>query len=346
MKLTLESLPKALEQSLSPLYLLSGDEALLTNEASDKITQAADKQGFDDKQHFYIEPGFNWQQVSQASQSLSLFSNKKCLIIQLRNWKLDTAGKDCLNQISQATTVNTIVIVKGPKLESATAKTKWFTQLSSAGVWLPTYPIALEQLPRWINLRGKKFGLSISQAQAKFLAEKTENNLLATEQALHKLSLHGGAINEELINDIVETSAQYDIFKLVDACLLGQAERVNKIFEMIKAQGQEPVLINWALAKELRQAHQITQTTNQGQNFDNACRQLGVWSSRQSILQSYISRNNAKSSLQHLAQLANLDRITKGVEPGDLWSALQQICFSIAGLNVIEKTQSQTTVWR
>jgi DNA polymerase III subunit delta len=346
MKLTLDSLPKALEQSLKPLYLLSGDEALLTNEVADKISQAAGKKGFDDKQHFYVEPSFNWQQVSQASQSLSLFSNKKCLIIQLRNWKLDSAGKECLNQIAQATTVNTIVIVKGPKLEGTTAKTKWFTQLSSAGIWLPIFPIALEQLPRWINQRGKKFGLKLDQTQAQCLAEKTENNLLATEQALHKLSLHGGAVTQELIDDIVESSAQYDIYKLVDACLLGQGERANKIFEMIKAQGHEPVLINWALAKELRQAHQIAQAGSQGQSFDSACRQLGVWSSRQSILQSYVSRNNAKSSLQHLAQLAKLDRITKGVEAGDRWATLQQICFSVAGLNVIEPAKNQTTVWQ
>lgn len=346
MKLTLESLSKALKQPLKPLYLLSADEPLLINEAADKISQAASQQGFDDKQSFYVEPSFNWQQVSQESQSLSLFSNKKCLVIQLQNWKLDASAKDFLAHIAQTTTLNTLVIIKGPKLESATTKAKWFTQLSTLGAWLPIYPVSLEQLPRWISQRAKKFGLKLDQAQAQCLAEKTENNLLATDQALHKLSLHGGAVTQELIDEVVETSAQYDIFKLVDACLLGQSERANKIFDMIKAQGQEPVLINWALAKELRQAHQIAQAGNQGQSFDSACRQLGVWSSRQSILQSYVSRNNAKSSLQHLAQLAKLDRITKGVEAGNRWAALQQICLSIAGLNIVKQPENKITAWR
>ena len=50
-----------LKQSLSPIYLVAGDDILLQNEACDEIRMACSKKGYDERERFNFETGFDWQ---------------------------------------------------------------------------------------------------------------------------------------------------------------------------------------------------------------------------------------------------------------------------------------------
>jgi len=56
MKLAPAQLNKHLQGALAPVYVVSGDDPLLCQEAADAIRNAARQQGFDERQVFSARP--------------------------------------------------------------------------------------------------------------------------------------------------------------------------------------------------------------------------------------------------------------------------------------------------
>ncbi|KTT43561.1 DNA polymerase III subunit delta, partial [Pseudomonas oryzihabitans] len=83
MKLNANQLGKQLQGSLAAVYAVSGDEPLLCQEASDAIRGAARAQGFDEREVFDVDAGFDWGGLYEAGASLSLFAQKRILELRL-----------------------------------------------------------------------------------------------------------------------------------------------------------------------------------------------------------------------------------------------------------------------
>jgi hypothetical protein len=71
MKLRGEQLEGALNKALAPIWLIAGDEPLLVDEAVARIRQAARARGFDERQSFQAETGFDWRGWLAGFDSLS-----------------------------------------------------------------------------------------------------------------------------------------------------------------------------------------------------------------------------------------------------------------------------------
>ena len=84
-----EKLAQTLSQSLKPLYLVSGDELLIVQEACDQILKCAKDQGYQERKIF--EPGTdgNWDSLREEGASLSLFASKRIIDVRLSANKLD-----------------------------------------------------------------------------------------------------------------------------------------------------------------------------------------------------------------------------------------------------------------
>ncbi|NJO12918.1 MAG: DNA polymerase III subunit delta [Gammaproteobacteria bacterium] len=89
---------------------------------------------------------------------------------------------------------------------------------------------------------------------AEALAERVEGNLLAAQQEIDKLALLVGKGTVEIatLEEAVARSARYDVFKLQDAALRGDAERALRILEGLRAEGEQPTLVLWALSSSIR----------------------------------------------------------------------------------------------
>ena len=96
MKLTPAQLGKHLQGPLAPVYVVSGDEPLLCQEACDAIREAARSQGFDERQVFHVEANFDWGQLYEAGASLSLFAEKRLIELRLPSGKPGDKGASAL----------------------------------------------------------------------------------------------------------------------------------------------------------------------------------------------------------------------------------------------------------
>ena len=74
MILAADRLEAQLAGGLSPIYLITGDDPLLTGEALDAVRARARADGYTDRTVFHVDRYFDWHELTAASSAMSLFA--------------------------------------------------------------------------------------------------------------------------------------------------------------------------------------------------------------------------------------------------------------------------------
>ena len=119
MKLAPAQLAKHLQGSLAPVYIVSGDDPLLCQEAADAIRSAARQQGFDERQVFSADASFDWGSLLQAGASMSLFAEKRLLELRLPSGKPGDKGAAALIEYCSRPAEDTLLLVSLPSSMAA-----------------------------------------------------------------------------------------------------------------------------------------------------------------------------------------------------------------------------------
>lgn len=331
MKLLPEKLFSILEKKTSGFYFCSSDDTFLVNETADKIILAAQKNGFNEISRLYIDASFSWEKLYETLYTPSLFSPKIAVVITLPHWKLDDKAKSLLSETNLQKSDDVLVIVKGPKIERAMTNTKWFQAMTESSYWLEIPIVYPSKVPEWLQQRATQYSIKLTHDQALLIAQRTENNLPAAAQALEKLYFLNSPITTSVIEDVVEVSSEYDVFKLIDACWARNIERTYKIFFSLKHSATEPLLIIGAFARELRVLRELAQAKTENIALNTITQRLGVWESRLPLLQNFIKNHSADYFQTMLAKLAHLDAIAKGATAGNIWNELFNFSMQLAG---------------
>jgi len=327
MKLHANQLTTHLKQSLSPLYLISGDVPLLVQETTDQLRKAAIEKGYTDRQ---ILTADHWEQLHDTTRHLSLFSTQRLFELRLTSSKLGDKGNKILEAYANKLPSDVILIIVMPKLESATQSTRWFKAVDKQGVIIQIWPIESANMPRWITERLRNAGLHTSPEGINLLAENYAGNLLGAAQAIEKLSLLFSTpqttIPTQAIADIIFDGGQYDIFQWVDMVFQGQQpQQVSRILHTLRASGTEPILILWALVRDLHQLTHLAYQLTQGQNISQALQTAGVWEKRKPLFTRLLQQYPYAHWTQELERAWQIDRIIKGIAPGNVWDALEKM---------------------
>ena len=337
MKLNPGQLAKHLQGNLAPVYVVSGDEPLLCQEACDAIRAACRQRDFGERQVFNAEANFDWGQLIEAGASLSLFAEKRLIELRLPSGKPGDKGAAILQEYLQRPPEDTVLLVSLPKLDGNTQKTKWAKALidGDAAQFIQVWPIDAHQLPQWIRQRLSQAGLAASQEAVDLIAARVEGNLLAAAQEIEKLKLlaEGNQITVETVQSAVADSARFDVFGLVDAILNGEAAHALRMLEGLRGEGVEPPVVLWALARELRQLAGLAQQFSQGVPLDKAFSQARppVWDKRRPLVSKALQRLSAQRWAQLLQDAQRIDAQIKGQAEGSPWTGLARLALLMAG---------------
>ena len=333
MRLRFDSLTSHVQQPLLPIYWVSGDEPFQLDEAARLIRQAAQQQGYSERQVFHAERGFDWDQLRQSADSLSLFAERKLIELRLPSGKPGSDGSKALQAYADAAPQDTLLLIISGKLEPAAQKSKWLNAVESAGAWLAIWPIESARLPQWLAQRMKLRNLQASPEALRLLSERSEGNLLAADQELEKLLLlYGpGTLDLAQVQAAVTDSARFDVFGFVDEAIDGHAERVSRMLFGLRAEGVEPVLVLWALEREIRGLAQMARSCAGGTSPDQAMAALRVWDKRKPLIRKALSRDKAGHWERLLQQCGRLDRLIKGQGTGRVWDELLELALGVTG---------------
>ncbi|MFV2060157.1 MAG: DNA polymerase III subunit delta [Gammaproteobacteria bacterium] len=337
MKIYFNKLESHLSKTLSPIYIVSGDEPFQVQQAVKLIRDKAREQGYINREVLFVEKGFDWSDFSMSNDSLSLFAEKKVLELRMPKGKPGKEGAKILLNYAENIPSDTLLLIITDKLEKATSNTKWYKSISDAGVSITVWPIEGSELRQWLISRVALRKLTITDDALLLLMDRIEGNLLAADQEIEKLSLMypSSELTFEIVEQAVSDSARYDLFKLVDEALVGNIRHITRILYGLKAEGVTPILINWSLSREIRSLLKMKNSMESGNTLELVFRQNRVWDKRKILVKNALNRHSGLS-LQALLRKANkTDRIIKGNEIGNLWDELLQLSLGIAGLRYL-----------
>jgi DNA polymerase-3 subunit delta len=343
MQLAAAQLSQHLQRGLKPLYTLHGDEPLLIQEAADTIRALAREQGYTERTvHTVAGAHFDWSEVLAAGGSLSLFADRQIVEIRIPSGKPGKEGSPALQQLAESSQGNdsTLTLVILPRLDKMTKSGAWFGALESFGVTIQVDPVERAALPQWIAQRLARQGQRIAagdegQRTLQFFADRVEGNLLAAHQEIQKLALlyPEGELNFAQVESAVLNVARYDVFKLSEAVLAGQAARVLRMLDGLQAEGEAEVLVHYTLAEDIRALKRVKDSMAAGRPLPMALREQRVWGVKERLFERVLPRLTpvAIDNLLHSAHL--VDGIVKGLKapgwPTDGWQALQRLALAL-----------------
>lgn len=291
MQLRPEQLASHLEKPLQPLYVLHGDDPLLTIEAGDALRAAARRQGFVERSVLVVTPAFRWEELFHAASNRSLFGGRTLIDLRLPTGKPGRDGGDALQRYCKTVSTDVLTLITLPEMDWRAKKAVWFTQLISAGVAIECLAPSVAQLPHWLARRLAAQQQSAAADALEFIALHVEGNLLAAHQEIQKLGLlhPPGTLSLAQISAAVLNVARYNIDDLRKALQARDTARCARTLEGLRAEAAAPPLVLWALSNEAR----------------------------------------TRALRPALLHAARIDRIIKGLVIGNLWDEFLQLALRL-----------------
>ncbi len=309
LKLYANQLAAQLKKQLAGVYLVFGEEPLQKLESLDDIRQAAKHKGFTERQSYLLEAQFDWDLFFSEFNSLSLFSDRKLVELDLSN-KLTPAQQDQLKKLPSMLHPDVCLVLHGARNAGDLSKTNWFKTLAEQGVQVQFYPLDDTQFMRWLKERAQQLGLKLQTDALQLLQHHAAGNLLAARQELEKLALttQGQWLDGAFLQQYLADQSHFTVFQLVDAVLAGQGEAALHRLDRLLQQDTEAVIIAWQLQKEATTLLALQQSQPP---FDDLYKKNGIWPKRQPLYQQALLRLSKPWLHFLLQELAAFDRAFK-----------------------------------
>ncbi len=334
MKLNSDTLLTHLEQQLLPVYLISGDEPLLTAEATDAVRAKARASGFTERETHFMERGGDWNEVRASANNLSLFAERRIVEIRMPTAKPGNAGGAAIVALLENQDPDRVLLITSPKLDRDAQGSEWVRAVESHGALVQVWPVDASRLTGWLRTRAKRMKLNVEEEALEIIAERTEGNLLAADQELQKLRLmaHADRVTAADVLGSVADSARFDVFKLGECALAGDTPRALRMLEVLRAEGVEPTLVLWSLSKSVRDLWGATHSPGGGR--------APAWR-RQSAALEQGQRRASKLHFGRLtARAARADRMIKGREQGNAWDEMALLALDLCARPILALPRS------
>ncbi len=294
MATTLPAFRKQLSgDALKPVYLIAGAEHLLVIEAADALRARAKELGYTEREVLDVEANFDWNLLGDASRSMSLFASRKLIDLRLPTGRPGKEGSTAIIEFCAAPPPDTVLLVTAndwsKKHEGA-----WSTAIERAGTAVAIWPLKREEMPDWIGTRMASRGLKATPDAIALLADRAHA---------------GTTLDVETLEESVADDARYDVFRLTDAAIGGDAGRALHIVAGLRVEGEEIIpMLGWLLM-QLRLLLRLASASN----VDSALRSERIWpAARESLFKRALKTGDRAHWERCLAQAGRIDRIAKG----------------------------------
>ncbi|HBY84427.1 MAG TPA: DNA polymerase III subunit delta [Colwellia sp.] len=340
MKIYHNQLDNTLRQGFKPVWLVFGDEPWQKNNSLAVIRDNAKQQGFSEIIRFSSDTSFDWQQLLDEYQSLSLFASQRIIEVELTTVKVGDAGNKALLALAERLTqdINSghapqdvIFIFHGAKLDAASANRKWFKSLTQLGCYLPLYDIELKTMPQWLNNQARQLQLNISPELNALLIQLFEGNLLALAQELEKLVLLFGSqhISIEQAEQIIIKQAKFNPFQVIDALLLGDCAKCITMLDQLQQEGMAPAQLIWVFHKEINQLYTMLNQLSQGESIATIYKQYRIWDKRKPLYQHALTHIKLDNVKRAMIRIADIDLLSKTSSEFNIFILLADLCVTL-----------------
>lgn len=326
-----------LERNGLPAFvLIFGEENQQKFDCIEWVRSMATGLGFEERQSFAVDKQFNWQAIIDDGMTMSLFSSKKLVEIEIPDGKPGAAGSKILVELSQAPTPDTLYVIHGGKIGRDVQNTKWFKSLDKNGFHTLCYPLEGQRLEQWISQRFKQQQLQPDYEVVQFMAGFCEGNLMAAAQEIEKLALVSDVptISLELVKRQIADHSKYTVFQLVDTLLQGNSQRAIKILTRLESEGLEANQVLWFLVKETQLLLDIQTQQQLGNPLNQIFTELRIWKSKQALYSQALNRLPSPLLMDIIEDLSSLDLALKSSTVRRPYIEISHVILQLCGFNL------------
>lgn len=338
MRILAQDLSAHLKRGLASCYFVFGDEPLQQSESVDVIRLTAKQQGYTEREFFQITPNFEWDSLFSSVNTPSLFAEKRLIECALEEGKMGKSMLDTLAKLAHLPNDQSMLFLVSAtsKIDFKMQQSKEFLALEQKSMTVCARALSAKETLIWIEKRLSTAGFKTTPSVIQTLFDRTEGNLLAARHVIEILQLcvdsqKISVLSIEDICAIIDTNARFTIYDLVDASLAASVERTSRIFSSLKNEGIDPILVLWAITREVRTIAMLFSKTNNQPVSNALLNQQGIWKSRESLIKNFMNRFTLASLQKILLQSKKIDDIIKNRMPGSAWDSLFAICLTLAG---------------
>ncbi|MGF1747531.1 DNA polymerase III subunit delta [Vibrio cionasavignyae] len=329
MKVFADRLTESLTQRWFACYLLFGNEPLFIQESRAHIIARAKALGFEEHHRFVVDASIDWNDVFDCTQSMSLFSSKQIIELELPEAGVNAAIAKQLTEIASQLHEDIVLLISGSKLTRAQESAAWFKALNGCHVSCTTPDI--KRLPQWVTQRCRAINLTPDHEAVQLLCQWHEGNLFALSQSLEKLTLlyPDGQLTLIRVQDALSRHNHFTVFHWVDAMLEGKGKRAQRILTQLESEGIEAIILLRTVQKELFQLVKMQQALTQlsmTQVFDK----FRVWQNKKPLYNAALTRLSParlKQSIQLLAQIEVQAKTQYDISP---WPLIHQLSMNLS----------------
>ncbi len=338
MQVRVEQLPDEIERKgLSPVYLISGDEPLQLNEASDFIRHKARESGVEERVVLDVATGFDWNRLIEENASMSLFASRRLIELRMGASKPGREGGKILTEYAEQLAGENVLLITCNKLEKQVQRSKWYKSLDKVGVTTQVWPIDAVKLPNWIRQRIKKHSKTITEDAAQLIADRVEGNMLAASQEIDKLCLLVDS-DEITVDDVVSAvtdSTRFDVFDLIECAYANETKRLLRMLDGLKSEGMDPMAIYGALMWDYRRLCTMGYHISNGVSLEKLFADYRIWDNkRKQAIKSILHRHDVNKLYELLTQANALDRTIKSADKHTVWDAMLSLLLAFSGHNI------------
>ena len=334
MQLNYKQLASHLTKHLNRIYLISGNEMFLQQEASRQIWEKARQAGVLERKLLHDSDGLD--EIGGGMETMSLFAETSLYEVRFST-ALKKAEGDRIVEWCQSNSDDTLVIL-APQIDKQAQKTAWFkallSEVNQAGAWVTIWPVKAEELPAWLHEQASAKNLKIEPAAVNALAERTEGNLVAANQTLERLTLiydQDTVISLEQMLEYTADNARFGVFELLDTCLVGDPRKTVRMLLSLKEQGNPIQLLARLITDEIRKLCGMAWQIEQGQQTNAVFRKFGVWQAKQRVYNAALRRYPTHVWQSLLERSLSLEKIIKGQQTGDAWLVMESLLLVMSG---------------
>ncbi|MGL5741704.1 MAG: DNA polymerase III subunit delta [Legionella sp.] len=329
MQIRQQMLAQHVQKKIAPLYMLIGQDNYLLEESLAIIKSAIKKNHDYDEKIISIQSAEDWNTVKEEACSYSLFSDTVLLNIFCDKKSIEAAGKKIVTEYLGSFNQRCFIIIRAPNVPAK--QVQWLSSQEHSVVTV-SYPLNAEAMRGWIAMQLKQNSFNFEPHIPELIYQYTHGNMLACAQVIEKIALSAtpdSKIDTEQVQQHLFDQCVHDLFELVDACLLGQADKAIQILRHAANNKTETTLVLWMLSQEIRVLIQLFYLVQQKIDIRSACTQLKVWAQRSNFYQICFVRLNP-ILLQKLHRYCySIDEQIKSNLNNQAWNALENITLSL-----------------
>lgn len=170
----------------------------------------------------------------------------------------------------------TVLVCYGGKVD---LRRRFFQQLGKKGRAAEFKPPFDNQLPQWIGQYAQRRGLRMDSEAVERLRLGAGPGLRELAGEIEKLALYGGEgarVTAEMVDQVVGSHAQGDVFALTHAIGQRQAAKAARLLRSLLQQGEEPGRILWMIHRHFQLLLKAQELMRQRAPREELASRLGV----------------------------------------------------------------------